>query len=64
MYESPDVDKLNGASPAGINDYVWMNSVAVGEAYVAVFIAGVFFQTIFQIDTTYPISVSNDPEEI
>lgn len=63
MYESPDIDKLNGASPAGINDYVWMNSVAVGEAYVAVFIAGVFFQTIFQFDTTYPISVSNDPEE-
>lgn len=31
MYESPDVDKLNGASPAGINDYVWMNTVAIGE---------------------------------
>lgn len=63
MYESPDVDKLNGASPAGINDYVWMNTVAIGEAYVAVVIDGVFFQTIFQVDTTYPVSIPNDPVE-
>lgn len=42
-----------------INDYVWMNTVAVGESFVAVFIAGVFFQTIFQFDTTYPLSLPN-----
>jgi len=63
MYEAPDVGKLNSPSPQGINDYVWMNTVVVGESYVAAFIAGVFFQVIFQIDTTYPVSVNNDPEE-
>lgn len=56
-YEAPEVSKLNtpAAQAKGVNDYVYMNTVAVGEAYVAAVIAGVFFQVAFQIDTTYPV---------
>lgn len=65
MYEKPDISKLNydGTSPTGLNDYIWMVSVAVGQEYVLAIIAGVFFQTIFQIDTSYPVSLPNNPEE-
>lgn len=62
MYEAPEVEKMNNPTPSGINDYVWMHTVAVGESYVVSMIAGIFFQVAFQFDTTYPVSVNNDVE--
>ncbi len=56
-YESPEVSKIQEElSPVVVSgNWFYMDSVAVGEVYVAAIIAGVFFQVAFQIDTTYPV---------
>lgn len=57
-YTTPNVEGMNAsAAPRG---WLYQNSVAVSEQYVLALIAGVFVQTIFQFDTSYPISVNNE----
>lgn len=57
-YMTPNVEGMNASeTPRGL---IYQNSVAISEQYVLTLIAGVFVQTIFQFDTSFPISVKNE----
>lgn len=60
MYESPEVDKLNSASPTGINDYIYMDSIAVGEMYLFFFLVGISFEAVFVTLYNYPDEPNKD----
>lgn len=57
-YTTPNIEGMNAsASPRGV---IYQHTVAFMEQYILTVVAGVLLQTIFQFDTSYPISVNND----
>lgn len=62
MYETPELDKLNGdtASPTSIAVYEY--TFAAVDTVVLGVVVGVVFLALVQFDTTFPLSIPNEPE--